>query len=176
MKTQLMRPHPLRILVCSGSRATLSLLSNMLNGFFVTTLSSIQEVEEYLRHVNTVNLRLDFIILDEQSESRADELVHFIRTLPHLPHDDLNIVHLFTPTTDGLSGVPSLKESPSATSGILRLTKPPRQARLLHAMARMKNLPDEAPSARPTDAALNDKDLLAQRRLYGNVLIAEGQF
>lgn len=175
IKSQLLNPRPLRILACSASRATLSLLSTMLNEFYVKTLSSLVEVEEYLQHSDSMDPPLDFIILDEQSESRADELSHFIRSLPNGHHNDLKIVHFFTPTTDGLSGTPALKNDGDAPAGILRLTKPPRQIRLLYALAKMKDLPDQAPSTQPTDnSALKESEALSQRRLYGNVLIAEG--
>ena len=65
IKSQLLNPRPLRILACSASRATLSLLSTMLNEFYVKTLSSLVEVEEYLQHSDSMDPPLYFIILDE---------------------------------------------------------------------------------------------------------------
>ncbi|OBZ79765.1 Peroxide stress-activated histidine kinase mak2 [Grifola frondosa] len=88
LKSQLMKPHPLRILISSVSSATLSLLSTMLSGFYF------------------LHPPLDFVILDDQSESRADDLARTLQSLPYESLHDTKIIHLFTPTTDNLSGAP----------------------------------------------------------------------
>ena len=61
-----MRPFPARVLVASQSPATQSLLNTMLSGFFVNSVGSIEEVQQYIYESRVANPGLDFIILDEQ--------------------------------------------------------------------------------------------------------------
>jgi hypothetical protein len=64
----------------------------------------------------------------------------------------------------------------NGTSGIIRMTKPPRKARLLQALARLKRLPLETYAdlrSTTTSAAVEPPESL--RTLFGNVLIAEGE-
>ncbi|GBE78499.1 histidine kinase [Sparassis crispa] len=172
LKSQLMKPQPLRLLISSASSATLSLLSTMLSGFFITSVSSIQEAEEHLRNARLLHPPLDFVILDDQSEPRADDLAHVLQSLSFASLKDTKIIHLFTPTTDSLSGPPVLRHDIGA--GIVRMTKPPRQLRLLQALADLKNLPIEAPAAPPMNVAeLAEEEALSHRTLYGSVLVAE---
>lgn len=172
LKTQLLSPRPPRVLVSSTSAATRALLGNMLSGFFVTCVTTLEEARAYLQQTPPVHTSLDFIILDDQSEAHAEELA---RTVALAQDDALRtaqVVHLYTPTTDSLSSLVSFN---STVAGVTKITKPPRQARLLRTLADLKHLPGVAPAAVPTDVEKALKDLAAVRRtLFGNVLIAEG--
>lgn len=172
IKTQLMKPHPLRVLVVSKSPATVSLLNTMLSGFFVSSVSSIEEAQEHLRNASTVHPPLDFILLDDQSEYRADELSQFIHSLPTDPFQDVKIIHLYTPTTDSLSGHNAFT---SDTPGVVRMTKPPRKARLLQLLAIVKN-PSDKPILPLGGTQSESEGALQHRTLYGSVLVAEGMF
>lgn len=146
----------------------------MLKGFSVTTVSSTQEAETYVANVRSPD-PLDFVILDDQSEARVDEFTRILRASPLLSLKDTKIVHLFTPTTDNLADHPILKPGGDGSTGIIRVTKPPRQARLLQTLASLKNLPPQAPLVPIMNAsAIREEEALARRTLYGNVLVAEG--
>ncbi|OCH84424.1 histidine kinase [Obba rivulosa] len=170
VKAQLMQPRPPRILISSPSSATLSLLSTMLSGFQVTTTTSIPDVEQFVQNARDVNL--DFVILDDQSENLVDEFAKLLHSLDFETLKDTKIVHLFTPTTDNLTGNPTLRTDTGA--GIVRITKPPRQARLIQILASLKNLPDHILSLPAfSTSGPQEEDALTKRTLYGNVLIAE---
>jgi hypothetical protein len=169
-----MKPQPLRILVCSASDATLAFLNNMLNGFLVTLVASIQDAEVQLRACSGSSTSLDFIILDDQSESHVDDLVHFLHSLQSLALRDTKLIHLYTPTT-GRAGRTVFGRS--GTPGVIKMTKPPRKARMLQTLAGLKDLPNKIYSNQPTDVTRAMEDLAAaQRTLYGNVLVAEGEY
>ena len=171
VKTLLMVPHPLRILIYSRSPATLALLSTMLDGFRVTTVSTIKDVEAHLENIDP-SLPLDFVILDDQSEVHVDNLARFTRTLESGALRDTKIIHLYTPTTNSLSGFAAFK---SNSYGVFKMTKPPRRARLLQILADHKNLPTPIQSNHASDVTKAKEALaVAQRTLYGRVLIAEG--
>ena len=57
---------------------------------------------------------------------------------------------------------------------IVRITKPPRQARLLQARADLKNLPYISSVPIATASVIRDEEALLRRTLHGNILIAEG--
>jgi CheY-like chemotaxis protein len=79
-------------------------------------------------------------------------------------------VHLYTPTTDSLTSGQAFKR---VTRGIVRTTKPPRQARLLQTLAKAKNISvTPASQGSAVQGAVNNV-AAAKRTLYGNVLIAE---
>ena len=143
----------------------------MLNGFFVSSVSSIDEAQEHLQTASTIHPPLDFIILDEQDEKKADELARFVHLLPLDPLKDTKLLHLYTPTTDSVTGHSILN---STTPGVVRMTKPPRRARLLQMLAILKN-PSQAPTpAIGFNAHTEEQMALNRRTLYGNILIAEG--
>ena len=150
------------------------MLNTMLNGFSVTSISSINEAEAHLRSAEFLSQPLDFVILDDQSEARADDLTRFLRSLPYPSLQDTKVIHLFTPTTDNLAGAPMLRNDVDSPPGIVRMTKPPRQLKLLQVLASLKNLPDQV-LMRPTvdSSVLREEDALARRTLFGNVLVAE---
>ena len=101
---QLMTPYPLRVLVASQSPTTQSLLGTMLSGFFVTSVSSIDQAQQHIREAQSTYPPLDFILLDEQSEARADELCRILHQFPNDPYKSTQLVHLYTPTTDSVTG------------------------------------------------------------------------
>ncbi|KAH9927462.1 histidine kinase [Epithele typhae] len=174
LRSFLTNPQPLRILVGSASTTTQAMLSTMLSGFSVTPISSINEVEPLLHSAEFLSQPLDFVILDDQSESRADDLTRFIRSLSHTALQDTKVVHFFTPTTDNLAGAPMLRDDTASPPGIVRMTKPPRQLKLLQVLASLKNVLDHIPLRPIIDSAvLREEHALAQRTLYGNVLVAE---
>ncbi len=172
LKLQLMKPHPLRVLVTSKSPATVSLLNTMLSGFFIASVSSIEEAQEHLRNATTIHPPLDFVLLDDQSEHRADELARFLQALPVDTLKDTKIIHLYTPTTDSLSGHSAFT---SDTPGVVRMTKPPRSGRLLQMLAVLKNPSQNKIIPSGGEAQSEDQKLAENRSLFGNVLIAEGE-
>lgn len=167
-----MQPRPLRIIVASPSDATRSLLSNMLINFSVTVASSIEEIEARLVDEDFIQNQLDFIIVDHQSESRVDELSHFLLSLRSSSTEDTRIIHLYTPTAATIAQTPSWGQ-PQA--GLVRMTKPPRCIRLLQTLAELKGVSSDLPIVHNSDVSKAlDNLAIAQRTLFGNVLIAEG--
>ncbi|KAK0481591.1 hypothetical protein IW261DRAFT_1550690 [Armillaria novae-zelandiae] len=159
-----------QILVISGSRVTLALLDTFFTGFTVTPISSLQDAEMFLRNFSNLHAPLDFIILDDQSDEHANDLAQFLRSLHVSALQDTKIIHLYTPTTN-LSRQSIFGTS---TPGVVKMTKPPRQARLLQTLAGLKNLPNAIPSVSSTEVSKAVQNVAAaQRTLYGNVLIAE---
>lgn len=172
MRFSLMNPTPIHTLVCSPSDSTLALLKTMLRGFVVTSTSSIQETLDSLSHYSTTDSGLDFVILDDQSESHADNLARFISSSAVQAFRETKVIHLYTPTTSD-SGQAVFANS--TISGVVKMTKPPREARLLQKLAGLKNLPNFISSNQTSDVTKAMEDLAAvQRTLFGNVLIAEG--
>jgi hypothetical protein len=168
----LMKPRPLRLIVCSLSQVTLVLLQTMLSGFSVTLASSIEDTETHLRNVMPHH-PLDFVILDDQSETHADDLARLLLSLKSSAFQDTKIIHLYTPTINSLSGLALFS---SSTPGVVKMTKPPRKARLLQILADLKNVSDGKSNSQATDVTKGAEDLAtAQRTLYGNVLVAEGE-
>jgi hypothetical protein len=166
-----MKPQPLRILVCSSSDVTLALLNTIFSGFHVTSVSSIQEAEAHLQSFGDSHNSLDFLILDDQSETRADNLARYLHSLELIALQDTKIIHLYTPTTS-LSGHAIFS---SKTPGVVKMTKPPRTARLLQTLAGLKDLPHVTSLTQASDVVRAMEDLAAaQRTLFGNVLVAEG--
>ena len=140
----------------------------MLSGLLVSSAPSIDDAERVLQDRSAIS-GLDFVILDSQSEHRADELARFLHSLVGNPFKDTKLVHLYTPTTDSLTGHTTLR---SDTPGVIRMTKPPRRARLLQVLAIIKH-PEMHPIAAPIVAPKDET--LVHRTLYGNVLVAEGE-
>uniref|UniRef100_A0A8H8CPK9 Histidine kinase n=1 Tax=Psilocybe cubensis TaxID=181762 RepID=A0A8H8CPK9_PSICU len=171
-RSMLINPRPLSVLVCSRSSATLSLLNNMLGGFSVKLLSSIQESTRYLdTYSNTESPPLDFIIIDDQSETHADDLARYLHSSDLKCFEETKVIHLYTPTTSR-SGQAIFGNS--TIPGVVKMTKPPRLARLLQTLATLKNLPHPLISPHATEISKAVEDIAtAQRTLYGNVLIAE---
>lgn len=154
------------ILAYSTSNVTLALLKTFLSGFSVTLLSTRHDVEMHLRGFTNVHAALDFVILDDQSDDHASELAHFLRSLNVTPLQETKVIQIYTPITH--ISRPSIFGT--AVPGVVKMTKPPRQTRLLQMLATLKNIS-------PIPSAVAPEKLAApalQRTLYGNVLIAEG--
>ncbi|PPQ63721.1 hypothetical protein CVT24_004301 [Panaeolus cyanescens] len=170
MCSLLTQPRPLNIIVCSASDATLSLLKTMLNAFHVRLVATVQDIHDILKSYEESDA-LDFIILDHQSDAVADDLAHHLHGLSHQSFTETKILHLYTPTTStsGSGVFPT-----SLIPGVVKMTKPPRQARLLHTLAELKNVPHTISTYHTSEVGKAIEDIAnAQRRLYGNVLIAE---
>ncbi|KIY45235.1 dual-domain HisK/Mak2 protein kinase [Fistulina hepatica ATCC 64428] len=174
LKSLLNLPTSRRILICSASEATLALLTNMVAGYDVHLVTSIPETEAQIQTLGTQSPGIDFVILDDQSERQADDLLRFLRStgLPAL--STTKIIHLYTPTTSRASH--SIFSDSSA--GVIKMTKPPRKLRLLQALAQNMNASSTPsismpPPPPPSSAKAKVKPEAPQRTLYGNVLIAE---
>lgn len=172
MRSALAAPRPLQILIASGSEATLALLKTMLQGFYVKAVSSAQEARHYLQTIPGDGPPLDFVILDDQSETHGDELARLLHATSIPTFKETKVINLYTPTTSS-SGQAVF--SNSKIPGVMKMTKPPRMARLLQTLANLKNLPHLVVPHHTSEVtkAMEDIDN-AQRTLFGNVLIAEG--
>ncbi|KDR85277.1 hypothetical protein GALMADRAFT_218372 [Galerina marginata CBS 339.88] len=171
MRLALINNHPLRVLACSRSSATLELLGTMLTGFVVKSASSIQEARQYLQEYSNPDIGLDFVILDDQSETHADNLALYLHSLGLGSLIETKVIHLYTPTTSS-SGHAVFANS--TNPGVVKMTKPPRLARLLQTLAGLKNLPHPMISHHSSQLSKAIEEVSnAQRTLYGNVLIAE---
>ncbi|RDB29051.1 Peroxide stress-activated histidine kinase mak2 [Hypsizygus marmoreus] len=171
LKSDLMIPQPPRILVCSASSATLAFLNSMFSGFYVTLVSSIPEAEVHLHAHKTSSTPLDFIILDDQSEQHVTDLLRFMNSMTSPILRETKLIHLYTPTT---SRTGHAVFGNSTISGVVKMTKPPRKARMLQTLASLKNLPNTMTTIKATDISKAMDDLAAaQRTLFGNVLVAE---
>ncbi|KAN0138534.1 hypothetical protein V8E53_003522 [Lactarius tabidus] len=171
VRARLMEPRPPKILISSPSDAATALLCSMLDGFEVSAVSTMEELEASLRLAETSNMNLDCIILDHQAEAAADGIARLLESLHSPVLSDTKLIHLYTPVTDSISSNPVFGNN---SSGIIRLTKPPRKARLLQALAKLRKLPLETyADLRSTTALSADEPPESQRTLFGNVLIAE---
>ncbi|KAI0078477.1 histidine kinase [Panus rudis PR-1116 ss-1] len=169
LRVPLMKPHPLKVLIISESQPTASLLRTMLNGFIVFTAPGIPEAEVFLQGPDARNPSLDFVILDSQSEHGADELSRFFHSLPQNPFKDTKLLHLYTPTTDSLTGHTNFRTD---TPGVIRMTKPPRRVRLLQTLVNAK-YPEDKPRDGAGGSTAQSDEFTSQRTLYGTVLVAE---
>ncbi|KAJ2919335.1 hypothetical protein MD484_g1075, partial [Candolleomyces efflorescens] len=171
LKVGLMKPRPLHVVVCSSSDATLSFLENMFDGFKVKPVSTIPDTQVYLQTLVHTGDTLDFVVLDDQSETHADELARFIRSLSSRPLHDTRVLHLYTPITSGAGHDVFGNRS---ILGVVKMTKPPRKARMLQFLASLKNVSTAiAPNPSSDVAKVMEAQAAAQRTLYGNVLVAE---
>ncbi|KAF7319894.1 Histidine kinase [Mycena kentingensis (nom. inval.)] len=174
VRSVLMHPRPMDILVCSASEYTLAFLRTIFDGFRVTLVSTLADAETRLRQYGETRQPLDFVILDDQSETHADEMATFLRSLgvTSLHGQETKIIHMYTPTMNRASH----SIFSSSTPGVVKMTKPPRKARILQTLAGLKDLPLPA-HAMPAAASHIGKALesieTARRTLFGNVLVAE---
>jgi hypothetical protein len=169
-----MKPRPLHVVVCSSSDATLAFLENMFDGFKVKLVSTIPDTQIYLQSLVHTGNTLDFVVLDDQSETHADELARFIRSLSSRSLHDTRVLHLYTPITSGAGHDVFGNRS---ILGVVKMTKPPRKARMLQFLASLKNVSTAiAPNPSSDVAKAMEAQAAAQRTLYGNVLVAEGIF
>ena len=149
----------------------------MLTGFFVNSVESIMEVQQYIYESRIVNPGLDFIILDEQSEAHADELYRFLHQFPNDPFKDTKLIHLYTPTTDSLptDSLTGHSTFENSVPGVERMIKPPRTAKLLQMLVAAKNPAQQQTPSVGGSGPADEQQALGARTLYGNVLIAEGE-
>lgn len=166
--TALCSSRHLHILIYSSSEATLSLLKTMLQRFFVKLVSTIEDMRECLKAFNKPCL--DFIILDNQPMGSADELAKQLQASGLLHFVETKIIHLYTPTSSPGQAV----FANNSTAGVIRMTKPPRLARLLQTLAQAKNLSFTIGLQTPGVPKVPEEPS-HERTLYGNVLIAEGK-
>jgi len=165
-----MSPNPPRIIVCSASKATLAMLNTMLSGFQVLLVPSIEHVQHQIQTFSDPSWKLDVIILDDQSEATAGNLARFLQDTKISAVSDTKIIQLYTPTT----AVGGQSVFGSNTPGLIKMTKPPRRARILQTLAGLKEWPN---AMSPTLAIPKTVPEVASppRTLYGNVLVAEGR-
>ncbi|KAF8349828.1 hypothetical protein F5887DRAFT_942564 [Amanita rubescens] len=170
LKSALLVPEPLNIIVCSSSSATLAFMKTILTGFRVTVLCTIEEVHSHFSSQSSATHPLDFIILDDQTESHGDDLAKFVGSLGGA-FRETKIIQLYTPT---MSRVGHSVFGKSSMPGVVRMTKPPRRARILQTLAGLKNLPHDIPPSHITDIAKAVDDVsTAHRTLSGHILVAE---
>jgi hypothetical protein len=161
----------MRILVWSHSEATLAFIGTMLSGIDNRLVTTFQEVKE---HALSAAIPFDVIILDDQSETVAEELGQLLRDTGNQVLAATKIIHMYTPTTSRASGKTGLFNDD--TRGIIKMTKPPRTMRLLQTLADLKGISNQfiysvIPNAQSGPSGLVNG---ATRTLYGNILIAEG--
>jgi hypothetical protein len=167
--SQLCQKRSLRVIISAASSATRSLLKTMLSGFDVVECPSTANA---LEHLQFTKLDIDFVILDDQNEANVDKVAQALQQSRQNTLRETKIIHLYTPTT---AQVPSASGFSRRTPGVTKLTKPPRHARLLHAMISLRNLEGPIVPPPPSEiAAAVAKLAEAERTLFGNVLIAEG--
>lgn len=89
------------------------------------------------------------------------------QTLPNT-----KVIHLYTPVAEGVTGHAMMRDN---VPGVMRLTKPPRTVRILHALASLSNMPPELYANITNEPSPASEELPPpQRMLFGNVLVAEG--
>ncbi|EJD55247.1 hypothetical protein AURDEDRAFT_140870 [Auricularia subglabra TFB-10046 SS5] len=181
LRSRLMQPTPLRLLLFSPSQATLALLHNMLTGLSLTEAASIEDVESQLTGASGAVAQFDFVIVDHPDEARVQNLLRSLQSSP--VNVKSNIIHLFTPSSTKATHIrwsptpqPPPRDSPGEIpiGNVVRLSKPPRTMRLLVILASLKDVLPEM-SLMPISeirAPVEDPNGL-QRTLFGNVLIAE---
>ncbi|KAF9498170.1 dual-domain HisK/Mak2 protein kinase [Pleurotus eryngii] len=166
LRASLVKPQPPRILLASASEATLSFFKNIFQGFNIISANSVQESEVQIRNIDNFDFPpLDFVILDDQSETRVDEFVRLLHSIKSRTLQNTKVIHMYTPTTSQ----PGESIFSSNTPGVHKMTKPPRKARLYQILASLKEGGSPVqPNPKPVPELAS-----APRTLYGNVLVAE---
>ncbi|KAI0320977.1 histidine kinase [Amylostereum chailletii] len=172
LRTHLKETRSPRILICSPSDATQTHLSTMLDDLNISVLSTILDLQDFLRIscASDTTPPLHLVVFDFQSEIQADGIAKLIQGLGYPSLRDTKIVHLYTPVTDGLAGHPMLQDD---VPGLVRMTKPPRALRLLQTLAGLAGMPHDAYVKFVSNQAMIVEEPPPPRMLYGNVLIAE---
>ena len=109
VRARLMEPRPPRILISSPSDAATSLLCSMLDGFEVSAVSTVEDLEASLRLAETSDTNIDCIILDHQAEEAADGIARLMESLHSPMLRDTKLIHLYTPVMDSISSNPDRK-------------------------------------------------------------------
>lgn len=104
LRDKLTKPQPLRILVSSPSKTTLSLLSNILSSFHLTTVSSAElDITQLHQLAERSGSHLDFLILDDYSPESLEQLSGSLDKYPVF--SKAKVIHLYTPTPLNVSKV-----------------------------------------------------------------------
>lgn len=156
------------MLVYSPSEATIRYLNTILTGSHVSSTTSTSVLRDQIYAYATARIPIDFIFFDDQIEGGAERL---IQELENIGFFETKVIHLHTPMI-GQLGQPVFPLDKH--QNIFRLTKPPRKFRILQAIAELKNVPNKLSSLPAFGLPKAEEAQVAQRTLYGNVLIAEG--
>lgn len=164
--------RPLELVIYSPSETTINFLHTILSGFHVCSTNDANAIKDQIQEHITSGKLLDFIILDDQSEGVAERLLQEMENMGGSLFRSTKVIHFYTPTISR-TGQPVFPKSKHPS--IFKLTKPPRKSRLLQVLAELKNLPNKLSATPVSDPSkLIGGASIAQRTLYGNVLIAEG--
>lgn len=142
----------------------------MLRKFRVKTTSTLEDTHRYLHHYSQFDTPLDFVILDDQSGTSADDLAQRLQASGVPKYMDTKVIHLYTPTST--SG--QVIFANSSIAGVIKMTKPPRLSRLLQKLAESKNLTLTLVAPHSSEVSQIADEQNSPRTLFGNVLIAEG--
>lgn len=168
LRASLNKSRPLEMLVYSPSETTIRYLNTILTGSHVSSTTSTSVLREQIYAYATARLPIDFIFFDDQIESGVECL---IQELENIGFFETKVIHLHTPMI-GQLGQPVFPLDKH--QNIFRLTKPARKFRILQAVAELKNVPNKLSSLPAFGLPKVEEAQVAQRTLYGNVLIAEG--
>lgn len=188
LKARLLEPRPLRILVSSSCYDTVALLYKILTGFTLTVVSSTEGAISYINNEALMHRSLDFIIVDEQSDARVEDVAHSLEEHPSCSLT--KILHLYIPTSEILGRRPAVLADPTKqsiqdklTARIIRSTKPPRRAKIIQLLGSLNDSSRDSVLS-PPDRGLKrglgkggdllDLPRLEPPKIRGNVLIAEG--
>ena len=173
LRSQLTRPRPAQILLCSPSDTTLRLLETMFIGLRVSSTRTQMEAQRWLEQFARKVERVDFVILDTQSGDLADNLATTVDALGLPSLVDTRIIHIYTPTKGNSSGT----SGRDGSQKVLRLTKPPRTFKMLQTLVQLRN-PSPQVTVPVPGRVVKDKpveDPNTKRNLAGmKILIAEG--
>lgn len=136
------------------------MLSTILKGLILEIASSIGEAENKLREAHSLHRRIDFLILDDQSDVNANYLARLLPLFSNTKSIPTQLIHFHT-ATKGCSGI--------TDSSVTKMPKPPRTYELLK---KLDELSRRSPSKTTSNSEPNDTPM--SRTLYGNVLVAEG--
>jgi len=142
----------------------------MLHKFRVKSTSTWQDAHHYLQNYSKFDTPLDFVILDDQSGTNADDLAQQLQASGVAKYKDTKVIHLYTPTST--SG--QVVFANSSIAGVIKMTKPPRLSRLLQKLAELKNLTLTIGAPHSSEVSHVADEQSTPRTLFGNVLIAEG--
>ncbi|KZT56029.1 hypothetical protein CALCODRAFT_550887 [Calocera cornea HHB12733] len=182
------------VLVSSPMETTRELLRAALIGVKSIVLNSTEEAENFVRNAGTKGDHIEFVVIDDQAESRIDDIAQLLQEFPSLTAS--KIIHLCAPSADFMNRRPGIKagvnveavspELPTYIHGgvIARLAKPARTEKFLRLLSRMWDIRNgeangassgRGASRRGTPApAKLPAALVSQPVVYaGNVLIAE---
>jgi len=147
-------------------------LDHMLRGFTVENVPSMDEAASVLAASGTIGF--DFVLVDHPDEERVEGLLKTMKTSS--VNKEARLIHLFTPIPGASrphhlrwKSVEPSSGSPSLTGAIIRLSKPPRTARILGVLASLKlgvDITNGHQSSRSTDNVFD-------QTLTGNILVAE---